>query len=488
MAPVGVALIFGIVIIGTVGIVVLGGAAIDRTQDQAEVQRAEHVLTLFDSRTAMVALGDSTTQTTELVGSGPYRTNSTAGHITLVHSNYNDSDDEVLYSESMGTLFYNTGKTEVAYQGGGVWRKSQSGDAQMVSPPEFHFRQSTLTVPLIRLTNNASGSGPTDARVSSTGPGTPVYPNPSTIYADGSNRYSNPLENGTLVVYVRSQYYEGWAQYFRTRTEANVTEFPDNQTVKADLVSVGNRGNFPMPEEGNSLPVRGLSDDDHTLSEFRINITDSDTEADLNNLQWAMYVSSGSEQLELGLSKDGGGDPCGEDVRVSLYYTPDAGTTQHTWQNDSAFTIQCSDVDGDGEQDAFVEVDFTSPTVNLSYKSDGDFKSKGLVQYRNDHQTGNVPDTITWDEHGSVGYEQSGRTISNDDEMPINDIVNHYFALTDEGQGFQLTVADQQGGNQGSSDGSVSEAVSSGYINYPGSGQYIAYLHVTQNDVEIEFQ
>ena len=474
MAPLGVALLFGIVIIGTVSIVVFGGTALEQTQDRSQVQRAEHLLTLFDSRTAMVALGDSDTQTTLLTGSGTYHVNDSAGRVRLVHYDYGgpNSSDETLYDGRMGSLVYEVGDTEVAYQGGGVWRKNREGQARMISPPEFHFRQSTLTLPLIRITNNDSASGPIDARVDATVRSVPVYPNPSKTYSGSTEPYTNPLENGTLVLYVQSKYYEGWAEYFRTRTEAKVTTWENNQTVRANLISIGTRGQFPMPQDGNGIRVAGVEGNDHSLKTLNLTLRDpTDDSADFNNMEWSMFVDNGQQQFEFNLVK---GDTINGTryLKLTVYYSDNNGNTYQGWANNTAFVINEKDADNDGSPDEYwANIDMTNKTKQLKYSK---VTSSGLTHFDNP-STLEEPGEWNTHTHSTTGEPKN---FSVDDKTSIYNVTAHYLELVGDGQ---LTVDDKSGDR-------VDESRSVGNIDYPGAGDYIAYFHITRNDVEIEFQ
>jgi hypothetical protein len=494
-APLGVALLFAVVIIGTVAIVVFGGVALEDTESQSQVQRSEQVLTLFDSRTAMVALGDSSSQTTTLAGTGTYNVSPDAGRIRLLHTGYNSTsgpNNELIYDRTMGALTYQQGAETIAYEGGGVWRKGRAGNATMITPPEFYFRRSTLTFPLIRIANGDSASGSVTAEVTAQQRAKPIYPNRTAKAAaarDGADEpgapydpvsgyeepYANPLENGTMVVFVTSDYYTGWAEYFRTRTEANVTTFPSNDTVKANLVSLGERGYFPMPQEGNGITIRGLQGGGHSLQEFNFTITEDDQQnnANLNNLQWSLWAESdgGQNQLEIHLKKSGGGD-----VLTTFYFSEDGGDTYEAWESDTAFTIENGDLDGDGDTEEYVVVDMTSD-AELEYQKISQNSMEHFDSFdKNDLVTSDSD--LTWDEHqGSVGWEP--RTYETGDEETVGNITAHYFERM--GAEFTLTVDDKQSN-------SVNENPSYGRIDYPGSARYIAYLHVTENEVTVDLE
>lgn len=365
----GALLVIGLTIAAASAIVLLGGAALDSTQEQSDVQRAEHVMTLFDSRAATVALGDADVGSLQLPGSGSYEVRDGTGWIRIRHTNYSDGtgEQEEIYNATLGSVVYENGETHIAYQGGGVWRTDRYGNASMVSPPEFHYRDSTLTFPVVRVSGSGAISGRSTAVVTKATDARQVFPNQAMNYngSDPPDRnYTNPAENGSLTVTIKSDYYTGWAAYFRSRTSGNVSVDHDNSTVTLDLFTLGSRGGFQMPNDpddasgGNDgLLVRGLGGG-HNLDEFTITLVDDpDDSANMNNLQWSMWAEEGNKQLELHLR-----DASGDDVKATVYYSDDGGATYHGWKNTTAFERVQEDVDSDGEDETVLRVDWTGDT------------------------------------------------------------------------------------------------------------------------------
>ena len=225
-APLGLALVFAMVIIGTTTIVALGADSITSTQDQLDLERTENSLTQFDSQAAMVALGQSSTQEVNLVaaGEGGYTVDDDAGRMIITHRA--GGSPKTLYDVEMGAVTYEgSDETRVAYQGGGVWQKSGTGQSVMVSPPEFHYREATLTLPLVTINGEGSVTGTTAI---SAGSSTQYYPDPA-------NGRENPLESGEIVITVESEYYRAWGEYFETRTEGSVSYDHPNDTAQLSL-------------------------------------------------------------------------------------------------------------------------------------------------------------------------------------------------------------------------------------------------------------
>ncbi|WP_224332165.1 DUF7289 family protein [Haloprofundus halobius] len=465
---IGVVLLFGLVVAGTAAVVALGGVAIDDAKGQSEFDRAEQVMTLLDSKVATVALGDSSVKTVSLGRSnGLYRVDESSGTLRIVHRNYDGAGStKTLYDQPLGAVVYRADGGTIAYQGGGVWSAHDDGGATMVSPPEFHYRDGTLTLPVVRTTGAADTStsgGLSSARITGVSRGEAVYPDPSATYDENGQEYRNPVENGRVVVEVQSDYYRAWAGFFRSRTEGEVDEYDSNQTATVALVTLGTNGDFQMPAERDGVNVRGMAE--HTLDEFDITLRPDDTDsANFNNLQWSLAAEEGRQQFEVHLRK-GGGSGCDIDVSSTVYYSDDGGDTYHGWYADDAFTTHCEDIDGDGDDEVVLDANLVDDETMLSYES---LSQSQLLHFKPDTLEG----TATFDEHGvDDGTYEPG------DELPLSTLLEHYFSLL--APSFELTVHDKNSNT-------ISESASSGRVVYEGDDNYVTYLQVSESEVVVE--
>lgn len=475
--PLGVGLILAITILGALTAAVFGAAALSDTERSAEFEQAQQALTQFDSTASQVALGNTSVQSVAFGASGgTYRVEPGAGHVRIIHYDYDGAgNDHVIHEADLGAVIYDQGDRSVAYQGGGVWTSSDGGSGTVVSPPEFHYRGATLTFPIVQVQGSDAVSGSATATVHRTAPTDVVYPSGGP-YPDGSP-YENPQEKGKVEVEIESLYYEAWAEYFRERTDGTVTTTApatpgDPGTVTVELVSLGiGPGHFDMPGEGGAIELRGLGTD-HAINDFEITIrpTDEDS-ANFNNLQWSLYAesSNGEKQLEIHLRQNDGGDCSSITADAIIYYTDDGGDTYQGWVEPKAFQGECN-----ADDEVKLVADFTGSGNSMTYQSLG---SDDLLSNTPAKPNGDLIDPVTIEAHGHGDRSYDSSTPSTED---MDFLVRHYIA--NFGSSIDLEVYDKNGNG-----GSVSEGQSEGEVQYGGSGQYVTFLHVTENGIEVEF-
>ncbi|WP_254278980.1 DUF7289 family protein [Haloarcula marina] len=237
-APLGMALVFAVMILGTTAVLALGVGAITTTQAGLEDQRSQKAMTQLDSQAALVALGNTDAQSVVLpsASGADYTVDESAGSIRIEHEKTGTTT--TLVDRSLGTVQTSGTSTSLAYQGGGVWRKTDNGSV-MVSPPEFHYRNATLTLPIISVEGDDSLSDRASIRRT----------------AHDNVDVTNPIRDGTIVVTVDSAYYKAWGRYFETRTDGEVSYDHANDRVTIDLVT-------PIGQTRVQSAVAGLSSGD----------------------------------------------------------------------------------------------------------------------------------------------------------------------------------------------------------------------------------
>jgi len=205
-----------------------GLSGLERSQGDFAIAEAENAFAEIDSKAAMVALGGSPAQKVNPGLSSEGNVHVTDdGWIRVRLLNVSNGTVETnLLNQTLGSIIYERSGTTIAYEGGGVWRLGDNGSV-MVSPPEFHYRDTTLTMPIVNVSGSASHD---QVQITDAGSRVQKYPNQS---AD----LTNPVRDRNVNITVHSRYYEAWGRYFEERTEGTVVYDHSNQTVTLRLVS-----------------------------------------------------------------------------------------------------------------------------------------------------------------------------------------------------------------------------------------------------------
>jgi FlaG/FlaF family flagellin (archaellin) len=504
----GYLLLIAIIVGGTSLVVVIGADALGQTNSQSELKRAEQTMTLFDSRAAMVALGTSDVQSLQVKQqSGSFETRPDAGKLWIRHVGYEKDEAEIIYEDTLGAVVYENGNTEIAYQGGGVWRLDARGAAQMISPPEFHYRGQTLTLPIIRVLGESSASGSPTVTVAAEQQAALVYPNRSTDLSSASNgtgapydykgdgrHYTNPIEKGTVRVFVQGDYYQGWAEYFRERTSGTVKVYDSNQTVRLTLVSLGGApGQFPIPDEGVAQPIGGVADE-HPLEQFDLTLN-----ADKNfngESHWSMYAVEDGKEMEIHVEMDNGGG-C-RNAKIAFYFN--GPSTYEEWESPwlSPGSTSAYDCTTTASGDEELNFDLTATDVDMAYEDvsvNGQASGKWCFDVNQA-----APSSTTIDAHGIDTGPDDGKydpgSISTGHTETLNWTTSHYVSRM--GSKYDLRVQDSQGSAPPQCDSSkkgkggsnmIDEGQSVGVLEYTeaSGAQFITFLHVTENEIEVDF-
>ena len=237
----GVALLLGIAVVGAVAVAATGLAALDTDREQVGLAQAERALSEFDAQTGDVARGESDAARIDFGlpdTEGTMQLRPEEGWIWVRYTDLtglNDPNTKNVTGDSadgrvpLGALVYAADDRTVAYQGGGVFRSAGDGSV-VVSRPELHYRNGTLTIPVVRT----DGPGGVASEVQATAGGTTrAFPVP-----ERDPDLTNRVDNTSVVVTVHSRYYRAWASHFRTATAGIVTVDPGNQTATVQFLSL----------------------------------------------------------------------------------------------------------------------------------------------------------------------------------------------------------------------------------------------------------
>lgn len=307
-SPVSVILIFALVIGVAGGIAVMGGSLLMDLQEQTQAQTAEQDMSQFSSTAASVALGQTDRQTVHVdSGEAELRVN---GSTSWMRVEIGGPDNRSLIHETdLGTVTYDTGNAIIAYENGGVWRLEDDGST-MVSPPEFHYRGNTLTLPMISVDGsvNTGGSGGTDVR---------VVHNETTRIDHGGN----PLDedDGRVYVTIHSEFYEAWGSFLTDRTEGMVTEIDhETRTVTVELI-------VPGPSEIQHAAFGASQQSDAIQVNSGACVDSYDSTQGTYNATTHSEMSCEVDREDATIATHGGMDPVDAEVAGDLYTVRNGG-------------------------------------------------------------------------------------------------------------------------------------------------------------------
>ncbi len=219
-----------------------GGVALGDLISDAESSNVENGMSHLSSKASLVALGDADSQRFSLgtTQEGTVTVRPDSGTMTLTNVT-NESREELLETE-LGAIVYEGNNREVAYQSGGIWTK-RGDNSTMTSPPEYYYRGTTLTLPIIQVDGEGAVGGQAGGQIT-----------PLDVGQDPIAELPTPLEEGTIEIKIQSDYYEGWHTFFSQRADGDTELYHSNETVVTTLT---------IPEEvtfDTSLSVRGTYD------------------------------------------------------------------------------------------------------------------------------------------------------------------------------------------------------------------------------------
>ncbi|WP_438861587.1 DUF7289 family protein [Methanolobus sediminis] len=486
---VGITIILTITLL-SIGLMILYTAPIiSETQDMAKTQKIEQAFTVLDSRTSKASLGESPLQTTSLtlmggnieVNGNNESYNNSKMMIIFLHSdsswydsfyqnhNYwnawesyesNYLNDFTGIETSMGSVRYYLDDREIAYEGGGVWSKYPGGGTIMTSPPEFHYNGETMTLPIVKVRGNDSISGSSDVNIEIKSSNIPaiLYPNTTT-----NANFTNPIRANQLLIYIKSDFYEGWATYAETLTSTTATLDHENKTAIIEMNAEPKMGTFsPLPEY---FDIYSLNHTNPTpLDNFSLYLYTSGDSSQFVASGMTITATAGTKTLTYEIRQKPGSNPPIILLKSSSYgikYTDSSVEgLNEIWETNpgSSFPINESGGQG-GSAETNTTIDLLSDTFLMYYdSSDNDF-SWGPVG-----SNSTTPDLMITDSTNST--------------QSLNNITQHYMRLL--AQEGKITVhVEQDPSNK------IEYDMSSYTLDYDAEGAILTYLHITNNELDV---
>jgi len=224
---IGVMVLMAIVLVIISGVTAYSGGTFDSAKTGVDVGLVERDLTKLSGVIHDVSFGSNSVQTVGLNlrtvdDGGSTLVKEDAGTMKIVISR--SGGDDVVYDGPLGAVEYSNKQTQVAYQGGGVWRKGENG-ASVVDPAGLaleNYSTETLSLPVMVVQGEGTISSGATVQMAS----------------DPSFSKHKLASGDTVTVQVESKYDTAWARYLTDRLgvpEEDVSINDDSNTVSATI-------------------------------------------------------------------------------------------------------------------------------------------------------------------------------------------------------------------------------------------------------------
>ena len=461
---IGVVLLLSITMIGITAVAASGAAVLGDAQEDSQMAQVENSMSQMSSKAGLVALGRSETHAFDLgdLGDGTVEVREDAGTVTVTH----DDGEKVteLYNGTYGAVVATVGETEIAYQGGGVWRKG--GDRSvMVSPPEYHYQQRTLTFPIVRVVGDDRASGRVTGRLVSVGDGESIYP-------DGTAERTNPLEDGKVEVEIQSEYYQGWYDFFDARTEGRVEIDHENRTVTVEL---------DIPFETNIENAVAVTDPDGITFTGKGEKPEPHEEG-VNYPSASPIIDSRIQNCETGETD------CGAIIDDTITHTEETDGTYFASGSDVPNSLTVKTGNQDINVNVVIDGDFEPSSVSIegngtvSLYVKGDFTFGGSTGINDEGEASQLfvylhSDVSSSKQHGNPSF--TGVIYAPNTSFTLNGSMDFNGALISK----SLHITGKPAGTF-----TYDEGLTDQTLKISGSSDSITYLHITENGVEVELQ
>ncbi|WP_226023367.1 DUF7289 family protein [Halomicrobium salinisoli] len=205
----GVALLFAIVISVSASVVLIGTQALDQRERATAMEGATASFQQLDADLSRVATGSQQQVSVPDLGDGAATVQGDRGHVTIQLNTTDGSNDNcTVVDADLGRVVYEQSDRVLAYQGGGVFARSDgAANSTVLSAPEFQYQsrngRPTLSMPLILVEGRSSGGDLSLQRAS----------RQARFPAESCSAVSNPIvENYNVTVTIQSEFYRSWGQ------------------------------------------------------------------------------------------------------------------------------------------------------------------------------------------------------------------------------------------------------------------------------------
>ncbi|MEM2989629.1 MAG: type IV pilin N-terminal domain-containing protein [Halobacteria archaeon] len=432
---VGYVLMLALITITASIVLVIGMPNITNSQQRVNLQNVEQAFTVLDSKLSTCALGESPSRVMDLdLAGGRISILNDTSYSRLTIKMRKSGGEYMIYNNTIGTIRYELGDEEVGYEGGGVWHRCAHGGSLLISPPEFHYNGETLTLPIVKLNgSSAIASGKVTLQANSQNKPTVFYQN-TTI----NPLFRNPVYDSTIIVKIKSRYYDAWARYFEERTEFHGVVKHDNLSEAVAYLNSrpSEQSDFYIP-----FDILGCNITNTTpVMSFKFELVNSTSNLELN----LIATKESGETLEIDIQKSGGDGTRGGTVVIRY----SNGSKSEEWKSPTGSDVIPMIISGNAT------VDLMNASTNVSYIS-------------SDH---------SWTWTSDPLYPNTYKNSGPDGPLPIAAVIQHYYRL----MGPTFTW-DYGAKNQG-----FTPEGSKIYHLYDTMPPRITFLHIVEHKVEVK--
>ncbi|WP_277541703.1 DUF7289 family protein [Haloarcula laminariae] len=250
---VAVVLLVGLTLTGVVVILATGWVSINETNQQADMEIAEESMLQIDSTLEQSGGGNTTIDVPNELNGRVTVSNDQTYTLTL-----NNNSECSTGARPLSSIEYDDNGQAVAYEGGGVWRMTESG-ATPVSPPDVAYTQGSLSVSFMNISGDIQSTS--ELRVTTNATEQQIHQaNLSrALYTEGTYTTEGPdtepvcprsqVENATLTIQ-NSQYARAWAEWARDNHNSSLVTVTDPSTLgPGDTVTIQYRLGDVSPTE-----------------------------------------------------------------------------------------------------------------------------------------------------------------------------------------------------------------------------------------------
>ncbi|MDS0259177.1 hypothetical protein NDI56_07205 [Haloarcula sp. S1CR25-12] len=253
-------LLVGLTLVGVVAILATGVVTIDETNQDANMEIAEESMLQIDSALEQDSGGNTSVSVPDQLEGKVAVSNDQSYRLTL-----NENSQCTTGSRDLSSVEYEENGQRVAYEGGGVWRLTESG-ATMTSPPGVEYDEGSLSVSFIELDGRITDSSEFTTKADTSEQRRHQFRLTRGLYTDGT--YSSPPADGSLNYICRPTQVENATLTIENSQYARAWKDWAESNYDSDLVTVKTSGDV---EPGDDVTIRYSLGD---VSEAEYEVTD----------------------------------------------------------------------------------------------------------------------------------------------------------------------------------------------------------------------